>query len=48
MLRHILLFGNPLRALYTKNNVRKGYLAKRNELGYSNNYKDWAIRMLTT
>ena len=46
-MRHTLLFGKPLRALPTKV-ANESCNWPRSELGYGNNGRDWAIRMLTT
>ena len=46
-LRDYLLFGEPLRALTTKYTWETS-IWRRIELRYSNNVKDWAIRMVTT
>ena len=46
-MQHTLLFGKPLRAFSTKVVIER-YNWPRAELGYGNNEKDWAIRMLTT
>jgi len=47
MQQDYLLFGEPLRAFATKS-VMETHRWPRIELGYSNNAKDWAIRMVMT